>query len=663
MNDMIGRALVFAGTTEGRRITEFLARNGIKVTVSMATEYGMTVIEESENVRVDSIRGVMEMAEEMREYDVVVDATHPYAVRKSAHIKEACEISGCPLIRITRPESPETKEIVTVPDTRSAAEYLTGKSGNVLVATGSNELAEFTSVPGYRERIFARVLSIPSVAEKCSRLGFEGKNLICMEGPFSEELNYAMLKHVDAEYLVTKDSGSAGGFDEKIAAAARAGVKVIVIGRPIEEDGVSPVEAEEVLSKIFSIHEPASAGRRLVTIAGIGIGNTDGITFEVLNAIADADLAIGASRMLESVDVGDADTCIEYRSEKIVEYIDKNTRYKKIVVLMSGDTGYYSGTKGLIGKLDRVKYEVRVLPGISSVSYFFSRIGSSWDDALLTSAHGRDCNLVGLSKRHRKIFTLLSGGDSVRRMCSDLIGYNLGNVTVTVGQDLGSDNEKITIGKPQELADGEFGELCVALIENVEASDKNPIGMPDEGFVRGDAPMTKSEVRSLSAAKLKLCSDSVVYDVGAGTGSVSVEMASAAVAGHVYAIEKDGAAASLISLNCKKFGTPNVTVVRGEAPEAMVGLPAPTHAFVGGSTGRLKDIVDALLEKNPKVRIVITSVTLETLAETARCMKDPNIFEEETLCVNISKAKMAGSYHLMTAQNPVYITVCRGSSA
>ncbi|MDD2936090.1 MAG: bifunctional cobalt-precorrin-7 (C(5))-methyltransferase/cobalt-precorrin-6B (C(15))-methyltransferase, partial [Candidatus Methanomethylophilaceae archaeon] len=100
-----------------------------------------------------------------------------------------------------------------------------------------------------------------------------------------------------------------------------------------------------------------------------------------------------------------------------------------------------------------------------------------------------------------------------------------------------------------------------------------------------------------------------------------------------------------------------------EAPEAMVGLPAPTHAFVGGSTGRLKDIVDALLEKNPKVRIVITSVTLETLAETARCMKDPNIFEEETLCVNISKAKMAGSYHLMTAQNPVYITVCRGSSA
>lgn len=153
---MIGRALVFAGTTEGREITEFLARNGIKVTVSMATEYGMTVIEESENVRVDSIRGVMEMAEEMKEYDVVVDATHPYAVRKSAHIMEACDISGCPLIRITRPESISNKQFVTVPDTRSAAEFLIGKEGNILVATGSNELAEFTLIPEYRKRDFRK---------------------------------------------------------------------------------------------------------------------------------------------------------------------------------------------------------------------------------------------------------------------------------------------------------------------------------------------------------------------------------------------------------------------------------------------------------------------------------------------------------------------------
>lgn len=659
---MFGRALVFAGTTEGREITEFLARNGVKVTASVATEYGVTVIQESENVKVDSIRGVMEMAKEMKEYDIVVDATHPYAVRKSAHIAEACDISGCPLIRIVRPESSVNEGLVIVPDTKSAAEYLIGKEGNILVATGSNELAEFTSIPEYRNRVFARVLSIPSVAEKCSRLGFEGRNLICMEGPFSEDLNYAMLRHVDAKYLVTKDSGNAGGFDEKIAAAARAGVKVIVIGRPAEEDGASLEEAEKLLIKVFSIEEP-KLGKRLVTITGIGVGNTDCLTFQALNAIADADLTIGAARMLNSVDTGNSDTYEEYRPDAISRYIDDNTQYDKIVVLMSGDTGFYSGTKGLIDKLDPEKYAVKVLPGISSVSYFFSRIGSSWDDAFLTSAHGRGCNLIGHAKCHRKVFTLLNGEESVRKMCRDLIEYGLGNVTVTVGQDLGSTDEKITVGKPAEFIDRECGELCVALIENLEASDTDPIGMADDDFIRGDAPMTKSEVRSLSVVKLKLCTDSVIYDIGSGTGSVSIEMASVAVSGHVYSVEKEDAAAALISLNCKKFGTQNVTIVRGTAPEAMGGLPIPTHAFIGGSTGKLKEIIQALLDKNPKIRIAITSVTLETLAETARCMKELDVIEEETICINISKAKIVGSYHMMLAQNLVYLTVCRGSSA
>lgn len=148
-----------------------------------------------------------------------------------------------------------------------------------------------------------------------------------------------------------------------------------------------------MLLKIFSIREP-KIGKRLVTIVGIGVGNTDGITFEVLNAIADADLAIGASRMLESVDTGNADTYVEYRSDKIADYIESNVHYRKIVVLMSGDTGYYSGTKGLIDRLDHDKLEVRVLPGISSVSYFFSKIGTSWDDAFFDQ-----CPRQGLQPR------------------------------------------------------------------------------------------------------------------------------------------------------------------------------------------------------------------------------------------------------------------------
>ncbi|HKM09506.1 MAG TPA: precorrin-6A reductase [Candidatus Methanomethylophilaceae archaeon] len=658
MNDLNRDALVFAGTTEGRDITEFLSRNGVKVTASVATNYGKTAIDENDNVTVDSIRGVDNMAEEMRKYDVVVDATHPYAVRKSANIREACEKSGSKLIRIIRPDSSDRGDVITVPDTASAAEHLKGTDGNVLVTTGSNELAEFTSVPDYKNRIFARVLSLPSVVEKCSELGFQGRNLICMEGPFTEELNYAMMKQIDARYLVTKDSGTAGGFEDKMSAAARADVIPIVIGRPEEDGGVLMGEAKKILSDLFSIE--ISQTRRSITIVGIGVGRPDGMTQEVKESIATSDLVIGAKRMLESLELNGKDVLIEYRAEEISKYLEENPQFNNITVVMSGDTGYFSGTKGLLTVLDDGKYDIEVLPGISSLSYFFSKIGKSWDDAHLTSAHGREINIVGLSKRNRKLFTLLSGEESVHEMCEGLSEYGLDRVTVTVGQNFGSSDERIVSGSPKEMLDMNFGSLCVALIENPEASDINPIGISDDDFIRGSAPMTKSEVRSLSVAKMKLSSDSVIYDIGAGTGSASIEMALVALSGQVYAIEKEEEASRLIDMNCRKFGTPNVTVVHGLAPEALTVLPIPTHAFIGGSSGNLESIIKLLLERNSSIRIVITSVTLETLSETMRCMKELKVIEEETICVNISKARILGKYHLMTAQNPIYITVCRG---
>lgn len=651
-------ALVFAGTVEGRDITEFLSSNGVKVTVSVATDYGKTAIKENDNVIIDSIRGVDEMAEAMRKYDVVVDATHPYAVRKSANIREACEKSDSRLIRIIRPLSSDREGMITVPDIASAVEFLKGTEGNVLVTTGSNDLSEFTSIPDHRNRVFARVLSVPSVVEKCSELGFQGRNLICMEGPFTEELNYAMMRQVSAKYLVTKDSGAVGGFEDKMSAAAKADVVPIVIGRPVEEEGISMGDAKRILADVFSIGQ--SQMKRNIKIVGIGVGNPDGMTQEVKDAISDSDLVIGAKRMLESIELKDIDVLTEYRAEEISKYIERNDEYGRITILMSGDTGYFSGTKGLLAILDDEKFDIEVLPGISSVSYFFSKIGKSWDDAYLTSSHGRGNNIVGLSKRNKKLFILLSGEESVHDLCKELMEYGLDRVVVTIGQDFGSSDERIVSDFPEDLLGMDFGSLCVALIENTEASDVNPIGMSDDDFIRGTAPMTKSEVRSLSVAKMKLGPDSIIYDIGAGTGSTSVEMALVAFSGHVYAVEKDEDASALIVMNCKKFGTPNVTVVHGLAPDALAILPTPTHAFIGGSSGNLESIIEMLLKKNPDIRIVITSVTLETLSETVRCMKELEVIEEETLCVNISKAKSLGEYHLMTAQNPIYITVCRG---
>lgn len=651
-------ALLFAGTTEGRELADFLSKNEIEVTVSTATEYGESTIEVNDYVKLESIRGVEEMAERMKEFDVVIDATHPYAVKKSAHVREAAEKSRARLIRIIRPNSDDAGNVITFPDIPSAVEYLSKTEGNIFVTTGSNELSAFTSIPDYKNRVFARVLSLPNIAEKCAQLGFEGRNLMCMEGPYGEDLNLAMMKHVNAKYLVTKDSGSVGGFEDKMSAAAKAGVVPILIGRPEEQEGVSLKEAEKMLADLFSVG--VSEKKRKITIAGVGTGSPSNLTAAVIDSVRNSDLVIGAKRMLTPFDLTGKKILEEYRAEEIFDYIEKNPQYGNITAVMSGDTGYYSGTKKLLSVFEGTGYDVNVLPGISSVSYFFSKLGESWDDVYLTSLHGREDNIVGLVKRHKRLFTLLRGEESVHDVCKELSHYGLNDVEIAVGQDFGTPEERIDFGTPKEILGVSLGKLCVAFIKNPDATDVIPLGISDDDFIRGTAPMTKSEVRSLSVVKLGLGNDSVVYDIGAGTGSVSIEMASVAVSGQVYAVERNKEAIDLIKENSKKFGTPNVKAIEGLAPDVLKDLPVPTHAFIGGSSGNLESIINTLIEKNPEIRMVITSVTLETLAETMRCINGLSIIEEETICVNVSRARHLGGYHLMTAHNPVYITVCRG---
>ena len=282
-----------------------------------------------------------------------------------------------------------------------------------------------------------------------------------------------------------------------------------------------------------------------------------------------------------------------------------------------------------------------------------------WQDAYLVSAHGKYVNLVGAADTHTKTFALLNGKDGVRKMCDDLMRYGMGDLEIIIGCDLGSEQEKMFRGKASEMSDKDYGTLCAAIILNPHPV-KRRMCIPDSEFIRGDAPMTKSEVRGLSVSKLRLDDDSVVYDVGAGTGSVTIEMAMAASEGWVYAIEKEDAAADLIGQNMLKFRVPNIDVIRGLAPEAMEELPAPTHAFIGGSSGNLKQIVECLLRKNPDVRMVINAVTIETAGEIAAVIKELGLVEEEMINVSVTRTRKVGRYHLMDAQNPVYIAVVRG---
>lgn len=178
--------------------------------------------------------------------------------------------------------------------------------------------------------------------------------------------------------------------------------------------------------------------------------------------------------------------------------------------------------------------------------------------------------------------------------------------------------------------------------------------MRDELFIRGDVPMTKSEVRAVSLSKLELKPDSILYDVGAGTGSVSVESSRILTEGRVYAIEKKAEAVSILRANKEKFCARCMEITEGTAPEAITALEPPTHVFIGGTSGSMERVLDAVLMKNPGVRIVINVIALESLADVLAWLKKHSI-AAEIVQVQISRSRTAGDYHLMTGQNPVYV--------
>jgi precorrin-6A/cobalt-precorrin-6A reductase len=238
---------VFAGTTEGREISQFLAEKGVAVTACVATEYGNMVMPNDDMIEVRTGRlDEQQMAEVIDSCSLVIDATHPYADKATENIKAACKKACREYIRLYRPPIC-AERVITVRDTMEAVKYLNKTHGNVLLTTGSKELEAFTAVADFENRLFARVLPTPEVVEKCNGLGFKGKNLICMQGPFSFEMNTATLRQINAVYMVTKDTGAAGGFEEKITAAEEAGVTTILISRPFESGGITLAQLKEEL--------------------------------------------------------------------------------------------------------------------------------------------------------------------------------------------------------------------------------------------------------------------------------------------------------------------------------------------------------------------------------------------------------------------------------
>ena len=659
------KVILFGGTTEGNETAEFLAEHQVETLVCVATEYGATRMKESPYLRISSTRldeQAMEALIEAEKPEIVVDATHPYAKEVTANIKAACRAENTEYMRLLRDvtgEGSEAADAVFVDSVDEAAEYLAGTEGVIFAATGSKELHKYTVIPGYRERVVARVLSTPGVAAECAELGFQGENLICMQGPFSRELNVAMLKAKKAGYLVTKVTGRAGGYEEKIEAAREAGCVCVIVGRPETEEGMGFYQCKGELCRRFSIKT-----NRTVVLAGIGMGSRDSMTEEAAKAIEEAELIVGARRMVEACSSSDKDILVEYDSRKIAEYIEEHPEYERITVLLSGDTGFYSGARKLTKVLEAAGCQVRQIAGVSSVSYFMSRIGESWDDAVIVSNHGREASLIPLIRDNEKVFSILGKKTDVADLAEKLIYYGLDKVKFCVGERLSYAEEKIQTGRAADFEHYENDPLCVicAVNEDYKNTRINKLARRrDEEFIRAKVPMTKFDVRNASIARLNLEEDSVCYDVGSGTGSVSIEMAVIASKGRVYGIEKKEEAVALAEENKRKFMCDNFTIVPGLAPEAMEELPAPTHVFIGGSSGNMREIVASVCSKNPSARFVINCIALESMTQALDCSREFALEGSvEISQITSAEGHKVGPYTMMKGENPIYVIAFTG---
>ena len=391
-----------------------------------------------------------------------------------------------------------------------------------------------------------------------------------------------------------------------------------------------------------------------VTLIGMGSGQPENLTLQGLAALRQADLILGARRLLAVLPAGCTENrAAAYRPDEVAELL-QTSGAENAVLVYSGDTGFYSGASAMMEKLEALGVRARVLPGLSSIQLLAAALGRPWQGWNLVSAHGRTCDPVAECMQGRPTFFLTGGSEDPATLCAQLAAEGFGDVQGVVGQCLGTPEEKLFRGSVKELAAGRFNSLSVLLVEAAEVLPRRAPGLPDEAFERGDVPMTKQEVRAAVLAKLAVRPEDILWDVGAGTGSVSVELALAAPRGRVYAVECRPEGCALIKANREKFRTRNLVLVEGLAPAALSDLPAPDAVFIGGSKGSLAAIVDTALDKNPDARICVSAIALESLSAAVAALTAKGRTVQVSQ-IAVSRARAVGGLHLMMAQNPIYL--------
>lgn len=674
------KIIIFGGTTEGRQLAELLAHAGISVVYCVATEYGKETVFEDEliDVRIGRMdyRAMTRMFEN-EQPDVIVDGTHPFAEIVKKEIDNALfEYKQIPFFRVRRDEVDiDYSGCEFFDNTADCAKALENTEGNIFLTTGSKELKVFCQNESLKDRLIVRVIPSVESLNICYENGLTGKQIIAMQGPFSTAMNRIQLRDTKADILVLKESGKVSGEAERINAAKSEGVKCFIIKRPSET--IEGIPLKDTISELENLLETTITQTAFeeitpdikvdITLAGFGMG-FGSLTEEVKAKIAEADIVFGAPRLISVIDCK-ARKYPYYLAADIIPVLNEkadsiSTGKIKAVILFSGDTGFYSGTKKMLEALKHDgRFKTTILPGISSISALAARCGESIEDAYVMSTHGISegdwqPELIEAVKYSKKTYTLTSGSKDVRIIGEILLKLeNLFQLKfdIVAGYNLYSNEKLIRCNAAKCAVLAEEG-LCVMLIKTRNPLEKRlSPGLKDNVFLRNKTPMSKEEVRALSICKLGVTENSVVYDIGSGSGSVAVELGLLHPSINVYAIEFKEEACELIKENINMFALKNVKLIPGVAPEALKDLSSPTHVFIGGSGGRLEEIIKVLEDKGAGIRVVINAVTLETISEINRVLKQNGIEHADFVQVSISKAKTVGEYNILQAQNPVYV--------
>lgn len=394
-----------------------------------------------------------------------------------------------------------------------------------------------------------------------------------------------------------------------------------------------------------------------VTVIGCGLGPAT-LTMEGRQRISEADVLFGSPRLIEAFGVP-GKPCLElYQSEQIAVWLERNP-VRQAVLLVSGDVGFYSAAASFVPPPG---WQVERIAGISTVNAFFALCGKPWQEAALISLHGRDRSLIEPVRRNRLTFVL--GGGDLRRPAAELAATGFAACPVWLGENLGSPDQSVvqmTLGDLAALA-RPTESLAVLLIEHPDADTRVRCGIPDDAFTRGELPMTKAEIRAVALAHLAPAETDICWDIGCGTGSVTVELALHCHKGTVWALDHDPRAIALTGENCRRFQIGNVRRIEGAAPQALEELPPPQAVFIGGSSGQCEAIVAAIRRKNPQARICLAAIALETLEQGRQALTEADGRAPRVAQISVARSRPTGRLNLLMAQNPVFLLMADGQA-